>query len=148
MALDPNRWTLKVQEAFNEAISLARARNNPELTPHHLLAAMLGQEGTLVLPVLERVGVAPLSLRNKVDDALDKLPKAYGGGEAQMSRTLRDALERADGERVDLGDEYLSIEHVLLALADRVGVSREELLAALQEVRGSHRVDSQNPEEK
>ena len=147
MAIDPNRWTLKVQEAFNESISLARAKNHPELTPHHLLGAMLGQQGTLVLPVLERVGVAPLSLKNKVEDALDRLPKVYGGGEAQMSRDLRDALERADGERADLGDEYLSIEHLLLALTGIVGVSRDEILEALRETRGSHRVTSQNPEE-
>src|SRR5947209_6764377 len=146
MALDPNRWTLKTQEAFNAAVELARGRNNPEVTPDHLLAAMLGQEGTAVLPVLQRVGVAPLSLRNKVDDALGKLPKAYGS-EAQMGRALRETMEQADRERTQLNDEYLSIEHVLLAVADRVGVSKEQLLAALQDVRGSHRVTSQNPEE-
>src|SRR4051812_48386023 len=147
MALDPNRWTLKTQEAFNAAVDLARSRNNPEVTPDHLLSAMLGQEGTVVLPVLQRVGVAPLTVRNRVDERLAKLPKSYGS-EAQMGRELRTALEQGDKERTTLGDEYLSIEHVLLALADLVGVSREELLGALQEVRGSHRVTSQNPEEK
>ncbi len=147
MALDPNRWTLKTQEAFEAAVSGARARNHPEVAPDHLLAALLGQEGTVVLPVLERVGVAPLSMRNKVEDALGKLPKSYGGADPQMGRALRETLERADNERTALGDEYLSIEHVLLALHDRVGVSREDLLGALQEVRGSHRVTTQNPEE-
>jgi len=147
VALDPNRWTLKTQEAFQEAVASARARNNPEVAPDHLLSAMLGQEGTVVLSVLERVGVAPLSLRNKLEDTLAKLPKAYGGVDPNMNRALREALERADGERTALGDEYLSIEHVLLAMAGTVGVSREDLLAALQEVRGSHRVTSQNPEE-
>ena len=147
MALDPNRWTLKTQEAFNDAVASARTRNNPEVGPDHLLAAMLGQEGTVVLSVLERVGIAPLSLRNKQEDLLSKLPKAFGGGDPTMNRSLREALERADGEKTALGDEYLSIEHVLLAMADKVGVSREDLLAALQEVRGSHRVTSQNPEE-
>ncbi|MDP9441966.1 MAG: AAA family ATPase, partial [Actinomycetota bacterium] len=147
MALDPNRWTLKTQEAFEAAVSAARARNHPEVAPDHLLAALLGQEGTVVLPVLERVGVAPLSMRNKVEDALGKLPKSYGGADPQMGRALRETLERADNERTALGDEYLSIEHVLLALHDRVGVSREDLLGALQEVRGSHRVTTQNPEE-
>src|SRR5438094_7978247 len=146
MAIDPNRWTLKTQEAFNAAVDRARAANNPEMTPDHLLAVMLGQEGTAVLPVLQKVGVASLAVRNKLDDALSKLPKAYGS-EAQMGRTLRDALERADGERTGLGDEYLSIEHLLLAMADRVGVSRDELLDALRDVRGSHRVTSQNPED-
>ncbi len=147
MALDPNRWTLKTQEAFQEAVASATTRNHAEVGPDHLLSAMLGQEGTVVLSVLERVGVAPLSLRNKLEDALAKLPKAYGGVDPTMNRALREALERADGEKSALGDEYLSIEHVLLAMADRVGVSREDLLSALQEVRGSHRVTSQNPEE-
>src|SRR3954468_23546954 len=139
MALDPNRWTLKTQDAFNAAVDLARSQSNPEVTPAHLLSAMLGQEGTVVLPVLQRVGVAPLALRNKVEDQLAKLPHSYGS-EAQMGRDLRLVLEEGDTERNGLGDEYLSIEHLLLALADRVGVGREELLAALQEVRGSHRV--------
>ncbi len=119
MALDPNRWTLKTQEAFNAAVDLARTRNNPEVTPDHLLLAMLGQEDTVVLPVLGKVGLAPLTL----------------------------LLERADGERTGLGDEYLSIEHVLLAMADRLNLAREMVLEALKEIRGSHRVSSQNPED-
>jgi ATP-dependent Clp protease ATP-binding subunit ClpB len=147
LALDPNRWTLKTQEAFEAAVGLARGRNHPEVSPDHLLSAMLGQEGTVVLPVLERVGVAPLALRNKVEDALAKAPKSFGGADPQMGRALREALQRADSERTALGDEYLSIEHVLLALHEKVGVSREDLLAALAEVRGSHRVTSQNPED-
>jgi ATP-dependent Clp protease ATP-binding subunit ClpB len=146
MALDPNRWTLKTQEAFNGAVDAARTRNNPEVTPDHLLAAMLGQEGTVVLSVLQRVGITPMSLRNKVEEAIARLPRSYGS-EAQMGRDLRATLERADEERATLGDEYLSIEHVVLALAAAVGVDRETLLGALQEVRGSHRVTSQNPEE-
>src|SRR5438445_12862374 len=81
MALDPNRWTLKTQEAFQAASDLARARNHPELTPYHLLAALLGQQEGVVLPVLERAGVAPLTIRNRVEAELAKLPKAYGGAE-------------------------------------------------------------------
>jgi ATP-dependent Clp protease ATP-binding subunit ClpB len=107
---------------------------------------MLGQDDTVVLPVLAKVGVAPLTVRNRLESVIAKLPRSYGS-EAQMGRDLRDAMERADGERSTLGDEYLSIEHLLLALADLVGVSREDLLEALKEVRGSHRVTSQNPEE-
>ncbi|HEV2368735.1 MAG TPA: Clp protease N-terminal domain-containing protein, partial [Acidimicrobiales bacterium] len=146
MVVDPNRWTQKTQEAVSNAVSAARSANNPEVTPDHLLAAMLGQEGTVVLPVLDRLGVAPLSVRNKVVDSLAKLPKAYGS-EAEIGRALRDVLEQADKARGDLGDEYVSVEHLLLSLADRVGVGREQLLEALREVRGSHRVTSQNPEE-
>ena len=146
MAFDPNRWTLKTQEAMQSAVEAARRASNPEVTPDHLLAAMLGQEGTAVLPVLQRVGITPVSLRNQVEDRLARLPRSYGG-EAQLSRTLRKTFERAEEERSALGDEYLSIEHLLLALTDAVGVSREDVLAALEEVRGSHRVTSQNPEE-
>ena len=146
MALDANRWTQKTQEAFSAAVADARGRNNPEVTPDHLLVALLGQEGTAVLPVLARVGVADLSLRNRLEESLSKLPRSYGGDSASLSRETRDVLERAGTERDKLGDEYLSVEHVLLALAKRVGVSHDELLDALKEVRGSHRVTSQNPE--
>ncbi|MBV9663613.1 MAG: AAA family ATPase [Actinobacteria bacterium] len=147
MAIDPARWTLKTQEAVQAAIDAARSASNPETTPEHLLLAVLGQEGTAALPVLQKVGITPLSLRNRLSDAVGKLPHSYGGADPQLSRALRDALERADSERQDLGDEYLSIEHLLLALAGEIGVSREDLLEALKDVRGSHRVTSQNPEE-
>ncbi|MDP9387283.1 MAG: AAA family ATPase, partial [Actinomycetota bacterium] len=146
MALDPKRWTHKTQEAFEAAVELARSGNHPEATPDHLLAALLGQAEGVVLPLLERAGLSPLTVRNSVQEALSRLPKAYGA-EAQMGRALREALEAADRERVDLHDEYLSTEHVLLALADRLGATREQLLAALQQVRGSHRVTSQDPEQ-
>jgi ATP-dependent Clp protease ATP-binding subunit ClpB len=146
MTVDPNRWTLKTTEAVNAAVAAARAASHPEVTPEHVLLALLGQEGTVVLPVLQKVGLAPLTLRNRLTDSTDRLPRAYGS-DPQMSRDLRDALERANGERGDLGDEYLSIEHLLLAMADRLGTTREELLGALRDVRGSHRVTTQNPEE-
>ena len=146
MPLDPNRWTQKTQEVVSAAAAAAKAANNPEVTPEHLVAAMLGQEGTVVLPVLDRLGVAPLTVRNQMADRLARLPKAYGS-EAQMSRELTQAIEAADAARVELGDEYLSVEHLLLAVADRLGLARDQVLSALREVRGSHRVTSQNPEE-
>ncbi|HET9691362.1 MAG TPA: AAA family ATPase [Acidimicrobiales bacterium] len=147
MALDPNRWTQRTQDAVQSAIAAARAASNPELTPDHLLGALLSQDDTVTLPVLQRVGVAPLSLRNKVADALAKLPHSYGGSDPATSRAARDVFEAADRARGDLGDEYLSVEHLLLALAERIGATHEALLAALRDVRGSHRVTSQNPEE-
>ncbi|HWC39389.1 MAG TPA: AAA family ATPase, partial [Acidimicrobiales bacterium] len=146
MAFDPNRWTIKTQEAFQAAVGLARERNNAEVTPDHLLAALLGQSEGVVLPILQRVGVAPLSVRNQVEEALSRLPRAYGG-EAQVGRALRDTMEAADAARGELGDEYLSTEHLLLAMADRLGTTRDALLSALREVRGSHRVTSQDPEQ-
>ncbi|MBO0693257.1 MAG: AAA family ATPase [Acidimicrobiaceae bacterium] len=144
---DQQRWTAKTTEAIAAAIQNAKNNNNPETTPDHLLGAMLGQEGTATLPILQKLGLAPLTLRNRVADAVARLPKAFGGAEVGIGRELRDTLERADRQRENLGDEYLSVEHLLLGLADRVGVSVEDLLSALKEVRGSHRVTSQNPEE-
>jgi ATP-dependent Clp protease ATP-binding subunit ClpB len=145
MALDPNRWTLKTTEAFSAATDAAREASHPEVVPAHLLVAMLGQEEGIVLPMLHKVGVDVLSARNRAADELASLPKAYGS-DAQLSKELRDVLETADQVREDLQDEYLSTEHLLLALADSVGVDRETLLGALREVRGSHRVTSQTPE--
>jgi len=156
MAIDPNRWTLKTQEAFAAATEAARGAANPEVTPDHLLAALLRQPEGVVIPVLEGAGVATLSVRNAVDEAVAKLPRAHGGAEARLAKTLSDLLEAADRSRVELGDEYVSTEHLLLAFAelaangtipDRLGVGREELLAALTQVRGNHRVTTQNPEE-
>jgi ATP-dependent Clp protease ATP-binding subunit ClpB len=146
MAMDPNRWTLKTQEAFTSAVESARAASNPEVTPDHLLVALLGQEEGIVLPILEKVGKSPLSLRNAATDALAKLPRAYGG-EARLGRALQAVMDRADAARIELTDEYLSTEHLLLALADELGVSREDLLSALRDVRGSHRVTNQSPED-
>jgi ATP-dependent Clp protease ATP-binding subunit ClpB len=147
MAIDPNRWTLKTQEAVQAALDQARTRNHAEAAPAHLLAALLSQPEGLVLPILEKLGVAPLTVRNRVDETLQRLPRAYGGADVTLSRDLRSLLEAADQERLSLGDEYLSTEHLLLTMADQLGVSREQLLAALRDVRGSHRVTSQNPEE-
>ena len=146
MALDPNTWTLKTQEAFNSAVSSAKEHANPEVTPDHLLLAMLGQEGSLVLPLLNRVGVPDLALRNSAAEAVAKLPRAHGG-ESQVGRKLREILEAAEVEKNQLTDQYLSTEHVLLAMHKTIGVSREDLLAGLQAIRGSHRVTSQNPED-
>ena len=146
MALDPNRWTHKTQEALTRAVEAARAGANPEVTPDHLLLALVGQEDSIVLPILQRVGVPPAKVRSDAEAAVARLPKAYGGAEARMGRELQEVLDAADGVRAELHDEYLSTEHVLLALAARLGVEREALLAAMQDVRGSHRVTSQDPE--
>jgi ATP-dependent Clp protease ATP-binding subunit ClpB len=144
VALDPNRWTRKTQEAFSAAVESAKANSNPEVTPDHLLAALLRQEDGVVLPVLAKVGANVVSLRNAADDAVDKQPRAYGG-EARLGRELQRTMDVADRARADLGDEYLSTEHLLLALATHLELDREELLTALQSVRGSHRVTSQTP---
>ncbi|HKA04507.1 MAG TPA: ATP-dependent chaperone ClpB [Acidimicrobiales bacterium] len=147
MALDPKKWTTKTQQAVAAALEQAQANANPEVTADHLLAALLRQEDSIVLPVLQKLGLAPLMVRNRADEAVERLPKAYGGAEPRTSREFTQAFEDAEAARKELRDDYLSTEHLLLALPGRLGVSREELLSALREVRGSHRVTSQNPEE-
>jgi ATP-dependent Clp protease ATP-binding subunit ClpB len=148
MAIDPKKWTLKTQEAFSAAIDQAKELSNPELTPDHLLGAMMRQDGTIVPAVLAKLGQAPLMVRNRADEAVQKLPKAYGGAEPRMSKELNNVVENAEKYRKDLRDDFLSVEHLLLAMNARLDVGSEELLGALKDVRGSHRVTDQNPEEK
>ena len=145
MALDPSKWTTKTQQAVSAAIEAAKAQSNPELTPDHLLGALLRQDDTIVPAVVQKLGLAPLMLRNRADEAVAKLPHAYGGGEPHLSRETNDVFEGADRYRRDLRDDYLSAEHLLLAMNERLGVGSEELLQALRDVRGSHRVTSPEP---
>jgi ATP-dependent Clp protease ATP-binding subunit ClpB len=157
MPLDPNTWTHKTTEAVNAALSAAKERSNPEATSAHLLAALLRQEDGVVLPVVRKLGLNPLTVRDAADAAVAELPTAYGT-ETRAGKDLVSLIEAADAERAELTDEYLSTEHLLLALAAadqarplgerRLGeVTREDVLAALAEVRGSRRVTSQNPED-
>jgi ATP-dependent Clp protease ATP-binding subunit ClpB len=111
------------------------------------MSALLRQDGTIVPGILQKLGVAPLMLRNTADEVVSKLPHAYGSEEPRMNRELSNVFENADKLRTDLHDDYLSVEHLLLAMNQRVGIGSEEMLLALREVRGSHRVTSQNPEE-
>jgi ATP-dependent Clp protease ATP-binding subunit ClpB len=147
MSIDPNKWTVKTQEAFNAAVERAKAENHSEITPEHVLSAILGQADGIAGPVLTRVGVEPAVVRGRIEDELAALPRAFGGEDPGINRALRDALVEADRLRSTMGDDYLSVEHLVLAMADRLGVGRDALLAALRDVRGSHRVTSQNPEE-
>jgi ATP-dependent Clp protease ATP-binding subunit ClpB len=147
MAFDPKKWTLKTNEAVAAAIDQAKSYNNPELTPDHLMAALMRQDDTIVPGVLAKLGLAPLMVRNKADEAVGKLPKAYGGSEPRMNRELDNVLQNAQQYQKDLKDDFLSVEHLLLAMNQRLGVGSEELLQALKDVRGSHRVTSPTPED-
>jgi ATP-dependent Clp protease ATP-binding subunit ClpB len=146
---DTEKWTAKTEDVLNAAITATRANAHPEVTPDHVLQAMLAQEGTVTIPVLTKVGVPPGTLREQVEQRLAKMPRAYASNQQDptLARALRDAMQLAEKEKLDLGDEYLSVEHLLLALHEVLGVTRDELAAALTEVRGSHRVTSKNPEE-
>ena len=145
MTIDPNRWTLKTTEAFSAATEAARASSHPEVTPDHLLVALLGQPDGLVLPMLQAAGADHRAVLDKASQAVATLPRAYGS-DVRIAGQTRDVLEAADRAREDLGDEYLSTEHLLLALGDRFGLDREALLQVLREVRGSHRVTTKTPE--
>jgi ATP-dependent Clp protease ATP-binding subunit ClpB len=159
MPLDPNRFTRKTGEGIGAAQALARERHHTQVAPEHLLAALVGQPEGVVLPVLERVGVAPKAVRDRLDDALGALPQVYGGGAqpAALAPETYRLLETADEERAALSDDYLSTEHILISMTGvaggvgdllrGLGVTREAVLDALRSVRGSHRVTSENPEE-
>jgi ATP-dependent Clp protease ATP-binding subunit ClpB len=159
MPLDPNRFTRKTGEALQSAQALAREQNHSQVTPEHILAALVGQPEGVVLPVLERVGVPAKTVRDRVEEALQNLPKVYGqtAQQAQLSQDAYRILEAADQERTGLDDDYLSTEHVLLAMSEvtggvgdllrSLGVSHDAVLTALKDVRGSHRVTSENPED-
>lgn len=159
MALDPNKFTRKTAEALQTAQSSASLGNNSAVTPEHILAALIGQPDGVVLPVLERVGVAPTAVRNRVDEAITALPQVFGSTtqNAQLSPESFKLLESADDARRELGDDFLSTEHILLAMSQlaggvgdilrALGVTHEAVLEALVKVRGSHRVTSENPED-
>ena len=148
MAFDPKKWTIKTQEAFAAAIDQAKNLSNPELTTDHVLSAMMRQDGTIIPAVLAKLGQAPLMVRNRLDERIQGLPKAYGGDEPRMSKELTNNVSNAEKYQKDLGDDFLSVEHLLLAMNDRLDIGSEELLVVLKDVRGSHRITDQNPEEK
>ncbi|HLE60415.1 MAG TPA: ATP-dependent chaperone ClpB, partial [Thermoanaerobaculaceae bacterium] len=149
----------KAGEALQQASRLATDRGNPEATPAHLLQALLQQQEGLAPRLLEKVGAPLARLQEDLVQALSRLPAAQGGAEAQPSRDLRTVLGAAAKLAPQFQDEYVSVEHLLLAIASvtgssaaqllaRYGVSRDALLSAIQEVRGSHRVTDESPEGK
>ncbi|MEX1257298.1 MAG: ATP-dependent chaperone ClpB [Gemmatimonadota bacterium] len=155
---DFERFTVKAGEAVQSAARLAREMGHPEIAGVHLLSALLAKEEGIVRPVLEKSGVRVPLLRDRLTDALARYARVEGGGEATLARDLRRALEVAEKEAAALEDQYVSSEHLLLGLiqekndAGRVlketGITRDLILQALEQVRGSHRVTDPTPEEK
>ncbi len=159
--MQSDRFTIKSQEALQAAQRLADERRNPQTTPEHLLAVLLEQDGGVVVPVLRKLGVDPAAVRQELSSALDALPKLSGSAHADPaggSGELVQILRAAESEMRELSDEYVSTEHLMLAIAAHpgkagdalrsLGATREQLLKALSEVRGSHRVTDQSPEDK
>src|SRR2546423_334344 len=152
--MHPDRFTIKAQEALAAAQRLAGARRNPQVSPLHVLVSLLEQDGGIVVPVLQRAGADPEGVRRRANEALDGLPTVTGEatGAPALDESTGRLLEHADEEARGFGDEYVSTEHLLLALAADpqvdTGASRDQLADAVNAVRGPHRVTDQNPEDK
>ncbi len=154
--MDIQKLTNATQQSLVAARGLAEAANHQYVTPGHLVLALLSQTDGIVYPLLSRLEVTPTALRNAVTAVIEKLPKVYGDTEASFSPETIKVLEVADGERQDMSDDYVSVEHVILALLktkDPVGpvltefnITRKRVLEALTSLRGSQRVTSQDPE--
>ena len=153
--MQPDRFTLKSQEAIAAAQRLAAAGKNTEVAPPHLLVALLEQDQGLVPAVLTKLGADLTGIRQRARDALGGLPTLSGvtSGDPRPSAGFVEVLRRAESEMAGLGDEYVSTEHILLALAEKgsslkdILPDRESLAKAISEVRGPHKVDSPNPED-
>jgi ATP-dependent Clp protease ATP-binding subunit ClpB len=154
-----DKLTIKSQEALAEAQSQAASRGHSEIQPAHVLRALLNQPEGSTVPVLQKLGVSIDALGSALEQALTRLPKVSGGAQPQISRNLSRALEKAFAEAEVLKDEYVSTEHLLLAIAGekgepaaealaRLGANRESILKALASVRGGARVTDQDPESK
>jgi ATP-dependent Clp protease ATP-binding subunit ClpB len=156
--LNHERLTIKAAEAIQAAVQDATRRGNPALEDVHLLTALLGQEETVVVPVLQKVGVNIARLREALTAVVERLPKQTGGATPAVSRELNQILDGAEGIARELKDEYTSTEHLLLGVAAQRGSTAKDLLQhqgateeslrdALEAVRGSHRVTDQTPEQ-
>jgi ATP-dependent Clp protease ATP-binding subunit ClpB len=153
-----NKYTEKAREAVAEAIELARAANNPQIEPEHLLVALIEQREGIVPNLLRKMNADPAAVAREARDLLKKLPTAFGGAEPSMSPRLKLVTDQAQAEADRLKDDFVSTEHLFIALSDEGGRSpsaqllkkhaagRDAILQALTSVRGSQRVTNENPE--
>ncbi|MFP4434858.1 MAG: ATP-dependent chaperone ClpB [Planctomycetota bacterium] len=156
--MQQDKFTIKAQEAIAAAQQLAMEKQHATVGPLHLLRALLDQDGGLTQPLLEKLGIPGDRISSVVDSELDRLPTQSGQAGMQGDPALNQIFFRADKEAKDLGDEYISVEHLLLAMLeeaspakdvlDTLGADRDSLLAAMKELRGSQRVTDANPEDK
>ena len=154
--MDMNRMTIKLQEALQTASSHAARRSHQGIDVEHLLLAFVEQEGGLASSLLEQAGLSVPSVRQAVEQVLAKLPQVQGAGaspgQLHIASRLNQVLTKAEDEQRALKDDYLSVEHVVLAMVQeggifkKLGLTKERLLGALQQIRGSQRVTSQDPE--
>ncbi|WP_437599119.1 ATP-dependent chaperone ClpB [Sorangium sp. So ce590] len=152
------RMTTKAQEAIREAVDFGSRRGNPELYPEHIVRAIVGQDGGVGAPLVQKAGADPAGLLRLLDAKIDTYPRVSGGAEPNLSRRALTVLQKAEDEAKALKDEYISTEHVLLAgikadkeiqsIFERAGLSYDKLLASLAAVRGNQRVTDRDPEGK
>src|SRR3954471_12907753 len=152
-----DKYTIKAQEAIARAQEIARTRDHNELLPLHLLAALLAEDEGVVRPLLQKMGANVARLGDVIDSEMNRLPRATGT-QMGMARTTQEVFAEAQKEADRLKDEYVSTEHLMLALAkikseakqalELSGVGHDAILNALKDVRGGQRVTDQNPEEK
>ena len=154
--MNPEKLTARSREAILSATQIARDHNHGLVQPAHLTLALLGQAEGIVYPVLDRLGLRPLELRRAIEEILDREPRVFGDIETGASPDLNLVLANADRHRSSLRDDYLSVEHLLLALSEdttptgealrEAGLDSTAILEALQTLRGNQRVTSDDPE--
>ena len=151
-------FTIKTQEALQEASSIANKNDNSEIGTEHVLQALLEQQDGLIAPVVERVGVPSIELTKKVRDIVAANPKVSGAAQVYFSSSMQKVLAKAENEMNALHDQYLSTEHILLAMTEaddrtgdllrKCGINHKAVFEALKSVRGNQTVDSNDPEAK
>ena len=159
--MNPNKLTVKSQEALEQARSIAAENQQQAIEPEHLLLALIGDEGGIAFSVLQKAGANAEYIKSKLEESVDKFPKVSGGNVASqyLSQPLAQVLDAAEKEASQMKDEFVSTEHLLLGLLSsknldsyRIlasqGINHELVLKALREIRGTQRVVDQNPEEK
>ncbi|MBW1746320.1 MAG: AAA family ATPase, partial [Deltaproteobacteria bacterium] len=154
-----DKFTIKSQELIQNAQSLASNNNNQQVEPEHLLSAMLNEQEGIARSMLRKLGVSPEDVAQEIARAIDKLPKVSGAGDVYISQRTKSILDAAFAEAAKMKDQYVSIEHILLAISDektgegikilsRYGISRDSIFKVLKDIRGSQRITDPNPEEK
>ncbi|HEX4823739.1 MAG TPA: ATP-dependent chaperone ClpB [Candidatus Polarisedimenticolaceae bacterium] len=153
-----DRLTIKAQEALQEASAAAQSHGHPEIGPLHLLLALTSQQDGIVAPILEKLGADPRAVTARTEERLGSIPRVSGGSELGMSRGVVEILQSAEKAAKEFQDEYVSTEHLLLAIVRgkseaaeilrQLGATPDNILHALREVRGASRVTDQNPEAK
>ena len=156
--MSPEKFTAKMQEAFNASLDLASKANHSEISTEHFLLALLRQGDGLARPVLEGLGINPAQLEKQLEAELSRRATVHGGASPHLGTDLRKTIDAAEGEMAKLKDEFLSAEHFLLAVLDsgtpaaamlkNASVNRQKLMQSLQSIRGNQRVTDQDPEGK